>query len=439
MKENRKICLLGATFSTNNLGVSALTDGIIKSIQYQFPDAQIFLLDYGKERLNYDFKFSNGTVKIRLLNLRFSKKIYLRNNIAVLILFSLLLKIIPFAKIRNRMIAGNFFLSSIKEMDFCASIAGGDSFSDIYGLARFFYVILPQLLVLFNRQKLILLPQTFGPFRTKTASLVAKYVLKKSKVIYSRDYAGLDMMNVFGGNGFLEKKLNFCYDVAFVVDPVKPEKLQTENFFSRTTSDFPLVGLNISGLLFMGGYNQKNMFNLKIDYEHFIYDLIDRLITQKNTVVLLIPHVFGAMDHLESDYIVCKKIFSDLKTKYKNRIFTVEGIYNQNGIKYIIGLCDFFIGSRMHACIAALSQCIPSVPVAYSKKFYGVMQTIGQESLVADPRHLEEEDIWNIIEGAFERREVIGKKLNEKIPAVQAKVFNLFSEIVAKINRKEMV
>ncbi|MBW2647335.1 MAG: hypothetical protein JRE23_14395 [Deltaproteobacteria bacterium] len=28
-------------------------------------------------------------------------------------------------------------------------------------------------------------------------------------------------------------------------------------------------------------------------------------------------------------------------------------------MKYSIGLCDFFIGARMHSAIAALSQCAP--------------------------------------------------------------------------------
>ena len=41
--------------------------------------------------------------------------------------------------------------------------------------------------------------------------------------------------------------------------------------------------------------------------------------------------------------------------------------YDQHAIKSIIGRCDFFIGSRMHACIAALSQKIPTAAVAIVK------------------------------------------------------------------------
>ena len=46
-------------------------------------------------------------------------------------------------------------------------------------------------------------------------------------------------------------------------------------------------------------------------------------------------------------------------------------------MKYLIGQCDFFVGSRMHSCIAAVSQCVPAVSIAYSDKFIGVMATLG--------------------------------------------------------------
>ena len=88
-KKNTKICLLGATFSTGNMGVSALTAGTIKCIARYFPNPEITLLDYGKERLYYNFLVDEVSFHITLLNMRFSKKIFLKNNIALLILLSL--------------------------------------------------------------------------------------------------------------------------------------------------------------------------------------------------------------------------------------------------------------------------------------------------------------------------------------------------------------
>jgi hypothetical protein len=60
-----------------------------------------------------------------------------------------------------------------------------------------------------------------------------------------------------------------------------------------------------------------------------------------------------------------------------------------------------FIGSRMHACIAALSQGVPTVGLAYSDKFRGVFESLGLERLVADLRALEAGEVVEIIDGAL--------------------------------------
>ena len=48
---------------------------------------------------------------------------------------------------------------------------------------------------------------------------------------------------------------------------------------------------------------------------------------------------------------------------------------------YIAGL-DFFMGARMHACIAAFSSGVPVVPMAYSRKFAGLFGTLGYDHTV---------------------------------------------------------
>ncbi|MFQ5630557.1 MAG: polysaccharide pyruvyl transferase family protein, partial [bacterium] len=190
-----------------------------------------------------------------------------------------------------------------------------------------------------------------------------------------------------------------------------------------------VIGLNISGLLYMGGYTKNNMFRLKTDYRELVYDTIGLLMKKPDVVVLLVPHVFGSPDHAESDSVVCEKIHGELKEQYKDRLFLAKGNYNQNEIKYIIGLCDFFIGSRMHACIAALSQGIPAVAIAYSKKFLGVMHTIGAESLIADPRTMNKKEIMTSIEYAYAQQHVYRKQLQSAMPRVKQRVLNLFDEI----------
>jgi polysaccharide pyruvyl transferase WcaK-like protein len=43
---------------------------------------------------------------------------------------------------------------------------------------------------------------------------------------------------------------------------------------------------------------------------------------------------------------------------------------------------DFFMGARIHACIAAFSSGIPIIPMAYSRKFAGLFGSIGYDHTV---------------------------------------------------------
>jgi polysaccharide pyruvyl transferase WcaK-like protein len=104
----------------------------------------------------------------------------------------------------------------------------------------------------------------------------------------------------------------------------------------------------------------------------------------------------------------------------------VRGTYSHSEIKTVINSCDFFIGARMHACIAAVSQCIPAVAIAYSDKFAGVMQTIGIESLVVDPRTMDQAGILKVIDDAYERRTELRRQLEQTMPRVKDAVLRLF-------------
>jgi polysaccharide pyruvyl transferase WcaK-like protein len=183
----------------------------------------------------------------------------------------------------------------------------------------------------------------------------------------------------------------------------------------------------------MGGYTQNNMFGLKVDYRQLVVSVIDHLICQKGVSVLLVPHVFGTKKHDESDSAVSEHIYAELKQKYKKKLYMVRGNYNQSEIKYVIGFCDLFIGSRMHACIAALSQNIPTVGIAYSRKFTGVFRTIGAASYVADPRKLKNENILALIDLVYEQRVSIQRKLEQTMPKVKETVLELFNEIMSVV------
>lgn len=422
-----RIGILGATFDTDNMGVSALAMGTLKCILHQYPDAEVFHLGYGRQGSTLNLRLGEKRVTISFVNMRFSKKFYLRNNIAMLLLFALALKVIPLKSLRRKIIAGNICLKHIVESDLIATMAGGDSFSDIYGIERLLATTLPQILIVLLGKRLILVPQTIGPFKGWFARAIARYILRHADLIYSRDHQGARDAKSLIGVGQDSEKVKFCYDVGFVVDPEPPRDLGLIGLPSGAKSDRLLVGLNISGLLWMGGLNRKNMFGLDVAYDKLVDRLVDFLIQTKGATVLIVPHVFGREG--ESDLPVCEKIYEALKSRFGDSIALARECYELGTIKYVIGACDFFIGARMHACIAAASQNVPVVPMAYSDKFLGVMQTIGIESNVVDLRKMRQEEILEVVDRALDRRAEVRQLLARTMPQVKETVLRLFEDV----------
>src|SRR5260370_32441808 len=88
-------------------------------------------------------ELNGNKVSIPVINMRFSKRLHLPNNIAVLLFIAGMLKMIASKKLRQWIISQNGYLNEIHQMDVFASIAGGGSFSVISVVVRRLYVSLP--------------------------------------------------------------------------------------------------------------------------------------------------------------------------------------------------------------------------------------------------------------------------------------------------------
>ena len=421
-----KVALLGATFETGNHGVSALASGTITSLLHTFEDAEVQFLDYGREPVVAKARIGERLVPIETVNLRFSKKPWQPNHVARLIGVAALVRLIPSRRLRSRWILRNPWLRRICDRHLHLSIAGGDSFSDIYGIRRLIYDALPQILVLLLNKPLVLLPQTYGPYKSRTARGIARYILRRAKLIYSRDREGLKTVaDLLGGT---DGRIRFGYDMGFALEALPPA-LDVQERLRELKRRGPVIGFNVSGLLYMGGYTRDNMFGLKANYRLLVQKILDCLISEHGYEVLLVPHVFAGQDIPESDERACEEIHAEFGDRCLGHLHYLPGQFDQHEIKYLIGHCDFFIGSRMHACIAALSQCVPAVGLAYSQKFLGVMESVGAEEMVADLRNLQTDEVLTVVHKACERREALKEQLMRTMPAVRESVLNLFAEM----------
>lgn len=425
MGKNPKILLLGASFNTSNMGVSALADGAAHCVSQTYPNAEIYLLDYAEQPETYLLKTQDGNLRLGMINIVCNKRIFTKNNIGMLLVLALICRLAPSKKVRNWLIAKNQTLAAIQEFDLACSIAGGDSLSDLYGLINFLYIALPQVLVLLAGKKLIMMPQTIGPFQGKAARGISRFILNRAELIYLRGTSDKGCLSDLISN--IERKVRYCYDVAFIVEPCQPAGLDigSELFQGKRA----LVGINISGLLARRCREGFNRHSSSRRYRDLMVSVITDLIEERNANVLLIPHVLGDSGMDGSDIVISKIIYDSLAARYADRLSMIRSVHSQNELKYIIGQCDFFIGSRMHACIAALSQGIPAVSIAYSDKFADLYETIDAGELVADLRYQTDKEIMDVISNNLSNREEISTELKQQIPLVNTAVLGLFGGI----------
>jgi polysaccharide pyruvyl transferase WcaK-like protein len=144
---------------------------------------------------------------------------------------------------------------------------------------------------------------------------------------------------------------------------------------------------------------------------------------------MLVPHVFGTGDDDESDSIACRKIHENLEDGLRSRVHLLEEEYDPHEMKALIGRCDLFLGSRMHACIAAISQHVPTVGLAYSNKFRAVFESVGVGDWVIDIRGCDGDDVILVVDRAYGCRAEVRSRLESTIPAVRDSVLGLFGQL----------
>lgn len=259
--------------------------------------------------------------------------------------------------------------------DVVFDITMGDSFSDIYSkdlcLSDMRFKILAEIF----SKKYILLPQTYGPFYDKKVLRRAIMILKRADAIYCRDMLSSDYLK--------EKcKVNaakVATDLAFAL----PYDRNTFNIDHKKIN----LGINISGLLWRGGFTKNNQFGLKLDYREYINSLIEYFREKEEISIHLIPHVINMKENAhDDDYKICQQI----KNEYGNLYLPPEFKTPMEAKSYIANM-DFFIGARMHSTVAAISSGVPTVPVSYSRKFEGLFGNLNYDYVV-DGQKLNTED-----------------------------------------------
>lgn len=363
--------LLWHTYNSGNLGVSALTAGNLSIV-----DAEICL--------------AGMKAKYIVFGPRGDRSFTAPDNLPSAEFVELSASIL---KPKNwALVAGK-----IRQCDLIFDIGGGDSFSDIYGWKRFLKVCLSKLLLDPAGNKLIVSPQTIGPFKSIVAEKLAIFAMKRSLGVFARDQLSFERTK----NVVPKRLLHLTTDVAFCLP-----------YYDELPAGYPEldpamihVGINISGLLYNGGYTGNNQFGLMVDYKKLTTEIIEFFARRPDVQVWLVPHVYRiSTPSKEGD----RDISLQIAEHYEN-VRVAPLFYNAVEAKTFISKMSFFVGARMHSTIAAVSSGVACVPLSYSIKFQGLFNSLGY-SCVVDLKSAGTADCFDMVVSSYENRQELAER-----------------------------
>ena len=294
-------------------------------------------------------------------------------------------------------------INSFKELLKCDVVFDctfGDNFSDIYSRSFVNKTTLLKEMTLCFRKPFVLAPQTIGPFNDKRLIKRVIRILKKSDIVYSRDVLSAKYVKTISGVDPV-----ITTDLAFLL-PYDKKIFRGEK---------RKVGINVSGLLWAGGFNGENQFDLKVDYKQYITELIKYLKFNTNTEVHLIPHVLDYnKEEIDNDLFICEELSEKFEVKFSGSFLNPVEAKN-----YISGM-DYFVGARMHSTVAAFSSGVVTIPFSYSRKFEGLYATL-EYNYIIDGKKLATKDAINQTIGYIEQ--------SKELALSQKKALNRIDEL----------
>lgn len=426
---------MGTPVSSSNRGVLALGASLVNLCTGGSSPGEVLLMLGCDNNRPVRFRIAGQKRSIQVVNCRLSPRSRPQDHMAWIVFAALLYRILPFAGLRRFLSRATPWIAALEQVDFVGDVRGGDSFSDIYGIQRFLYGFLMAWTVLLVKGDMVQFPQTFGPYNSLLTRRMARYLMKKSSVVIARDDESRRVAEDLLGTN---RNVWLSPDVAFSLEAIRPKRIESDPL-SAGPMPSHAIGLNVNGLMFNGGYTRNNMFGLKLDYRRMLPELVKALLAEHPGELWLVPHTYGPPESVESDPEACRKVRERLPKAFQQRVRIVTGEYDQNEIKGVIGQFDFFIGSRMHACIAALSQGVPCVGVAYSMKFKGVFDSVGMDGWVVDGRKTNSEQAITKIVELYRKRDSVRDTLKKNSNEARTRLREIFQRLISQAGHPETI
>lgn len=201
-------------------------------------------------------------------------------------------------------------------------------------------------------------------------------------------------------------------EAALVADPAFLLRPEAADAVMRLADSRTYLGLNLSPLVRTALPTEAQ----RRDFDREAHSFIRSVLERTDLSIVLVPHVApldGNPNNSDSTYML--NLLNQLNAP--DRVVIAPPTLNAAQLKGLIGKCAYFIGARTHSTIAAISQGIPTISIAYSVKAVGINRDLfGSTKYVLPTLEVSAASLWTALELIRSENAGIRQLLAERLP-----------------------
>jgi polysaccharide pyruvyl transferase WcaK-like protein len=275
-------------------------------------------------------------------------------------------------------------------------------------LARTFEVVVAKLL----RKRLVMFPNSIGPFRTKIGMLLSKIALNFYDSLLIRDSLSLDTVKTLN----LKGSILATSDTALILKRVT-------TFSSKETRS---LVIGVSPGVYSGSLSKHEIQ----EYITVHAKALDEAIDTHHASVVFLPHYIS--DFSDDDLQLSKKILDKMKNSSKAQITEIERVED---FKSQISQTDLIVSSKMHPAVLAVSAFVPVLCIAYDNKQIGFLSDLDLSDCVIRLDELTKDLLSMKIDHVYNNREKITKLLRKNVPEKQKNIRDSVARVLSLYSR----
>jgi colanic acid/amylovoran biosynthesis protein len=259
--------------------------------------------------------------------------------------------------------------------DLVISSAGNFLYSSGYIGLPFFIAIYTIAYAHLARKPVYAMPQTIGPLRRCWEKWLVTWVVNRMQIAFVRDEISSAQLTQLAVE---PDRYRLVPDVAFALTPAAvTEGLALLAQVRQVDFPAPHIGLT---LIDWGA--QNHLFKRQAAYETAVAAALRHFINEYGGQLFLFAQVRGP-SAAENDLNPARRVRQQL-VDLGERVVLVAPETSPETLKAAYGQMDFFVGTRLHSNIFALSEGVPVITIQYQPKTSGVMRMLGLADWVID-------------------------------------------------------